>query len=344
MLFYITRILFVFYFFVNVIGCVNIDKSPSLHTHLSSRFLIKGVSVVAPVKPIDSIALQPIVDIHSNSIVVMPYAFCSPGNPIIRYDHKGQWWGESGDGVISCIELAHKKKLAVMLKPHLWIDHGTYTGTFMLKTDNDWKLWEDSYLNYMLYFGNIADSMKVEIFCIGVELGGAIKERPHFWISLIDTLKKIYHGKLTYAANWDDYKKIPFWKKLDYIGVDAYFPLSTDETPSVNSLKKGWKQYCEELEKISIEHNRPILFTEYGYQNVDYIGEEPWKEKGGDQNDEAQVNAYEAFYQSFAGKKWFAGGFVWKWYVDDGRHRKRGIDFTPQDKPAAKVIESWYGN
>ena len=332
------------YFFINANGCFDADKTSSDHTPVSSGFSIKGVSIVAPIKSIDSFALQPITDIHSNSIVVMPYAFCSPENPVIQYNHKGQWWGESGDGVISCIELAHKKKLSVMLKPHLWIEHGMYTGAFMLKTDNDWKLWEDSYRNYMLYFVNIADSMKVEIFCIGVELGTAIKERPHFWTSLIDTLKQIYHGKLTYAANWDDYQNFPFWEKLDYIGVDAYFTLSTDETPSVNSLKNGWKQYCEELEKISIEHNRPILFTEYGYRNVDYNTAEPWKENEGKQNDEAQSNAYEAFYQSFAGKKWFAGGFVWKWFVDDGHYRKREIDFTPQEKPAAKVIEKWYHN
>ncbi len=87
-----------------------------------------------------------------------------------------------------------------------------------------------------------------------------------------------------------------------------------------------------------------ILFTEYGYRNVDYNTAEPWKENEGEQNDEAQVNAYEAFYQSFAGKKWFAGGYVWKWYVDDGHHRKREVDFTPQDTPAEKVIENWYRN
>ncbi len=172
----------------------------------------------------------------------------------------------------------------------------------------------------------------------------AIKERPRFWSSLIDTIKQTYHGKLTYAANWDDYKSFPFWEKLDYIGVDAYFPLVEAKTPDVSSLKKAWKNYINDLQKISTEKNRPVLFTEYGYRNVDFNCAEPWKEAEGNQNDEAQSNAFEAFYQSFSGKKWFAGGYVWKWYIDEGRHRRSGIDYTPQNRPASKVVEEWYRN
>ena len=309
----------------------------------SSDFAIKGMSIVAPVKAIDSNALLPIIDINANSIAVMPYAFCSPVNPEIKYNHKGQWWGESDEGVIGCIKLAHNKNLSVMLKPHLWIGHGIYTGAFNLSTETEWKIWEDSYQRYMLHFAAIADSMKAEIFCIGTELGACIKVRPQFWSLFIDTLKQTYHGKLTYAANWDDYKNFPFWEKLDYIGIDAYFPLSTNEKPSINTLREGWNKYRDELEKISLKHKRPILFTEYGYRNVDYNTAEPWKENEGKQNNEAQSNAFEAFYQTFAGKKWFAGGFVWKWYADSF-HRPREIDFTPQNKPAAKVIKNWYKN
>ena len=343
-MFTLIKFLLAIFFFINIIGCSNADITVLNNTEHSSGFIIKGISMVAPVQPINTTALQPIADVYANSIAIMPYAFCSPENPVINYNHKGQWWGESGEGVIGCIQLAHQKKLSAMLKPHLWIGHGIYTGEFTLSTEKEWQIWEESYLNYMLHFAIIADSMKAEIFCIGTELGTSIKERPQFWNSFIDTLKKVYHGKLTYAANWDDYKIVPFWNKLDYIGVDAYFPLSTAEAPSINSIKKGWVIYKDELEKISMEYKRPILFTEYGYRNVDYNCDEPWKEKDGNQNDEAQANAMEAFYQSFAGNKWFAGGFVWKWYADSSRHHNRKIDFTPQNKPAAKVIENWYKN
>ncbi len=331
-------------FVIIIASCFNTDKKVSFNNVQLSQFPIKGICLVAPVTPIDSTALQPIIDINANSIAVMPYAFCNPENPVIRFNNKKGWWGESDEGVINCIKLAHEKKLTVMLKPHLWIGRGVYTGAFTLPTEKEWQIWEESYQNYIIHFAKIADSMKAEIFCIGTELGESIRKRPEFWNSFIDTIKKIYHGKLTYAANWDDYKNFPFWQKLDYIGVDAYFPLAKDATPDVNSIKEGWEKYVNALEKISKENNLPILFTEYGYRNVDYNASEPWKEKEGNKNDEAQSNAYEAFYQTFAGKKWFAGGYVWKWYVNEGRYRRSEIDYTPQNKPALKVIEKWYRN
>lgn len=300
--------------------------------------------MVAPVKPVDSTVLLPIIKLHANSVAIMPYAFCSPDNPEVKYNRNKQWWGENDEGVTASIKMAHDKGLTVMLKPHLWIARGMYTGNFTLSTEKDWQLWENSYQNYALHFAAMADSLKVDLFCIGTELGTAIKERPQFWTALIDTIRQVYGGKLTYAANWDDYRGFPFWQKLDYIGVDAYFPLVTDKTPSVNLLKKAWVKHVAALQKLSEKNNRPVIFTEYGYRNVDNNSAEPWKELEGDKNDEAQANAYEALYQSFAGKSWFMGGYVWKWYVDTGRHHRREIDYTPQGKAAEKVIEDWYSH
>ncbi len=342
LLLYSAKLLLITCIFIQTISCSPADTTMHIDAVQSSGFSIKGVSMVAPVNRIDEAGLQPIVNVNANSISIMPYAFFTIENPEVRYNQHGQHWGESTDGVIGCIQLAHKKNLSVMLKPHLWIGRGVYTGAFRLDAEKDWRLWEDSYRKYILHFASIADTLKVEVFCIGTELGASIKDRPQFWSSLIDTLKQIYHGKLTYAGNWDDYKNFPFWKKLDYIGVDAYFPLATDKTPDVSSLKKAWATHSDELQKESAEHQRPVLFTEYGYRNVDHTGAEPWKENEGSQNDEAQANAYEAFYQSFAGRDWFIGGYVWKWYVDTRRYRRSEIDFTPQAKPAEKVIERWY--
>ncbi len=89
---------------------------------------------------------------------------------MVIHHYNGQWWGESDKGAATCIEMAHEKKLSVMVKPHLWIEHGGYTGAFTLTSESDWKLWEDSYKEYILHYANIADGMKAELFCIGTEL------------------------------------------------------------------------------------------------------------------------------------------------------------------------------
>lgn len=340
-MFNIARLLLFICFFISANGCIN-NVTENYDDSAQPGFVIKGLSMVAPVKPIDKTAMQPIIDVNAGSISIMPYAFCNQDNPVVKFKSKGGWWGESDEGVITCIKLAHEKNLTVMLKPHLWVSHGTFTGDFRLHTERDWQLWENSYREYTLNFANIDDSLKAEIFCIGTELGATIKHRPQFWDSLINRLKQTYHGKLTYAANWDEYKKVPFWEKLDYIGIDAYFPLSSDKTPSIELMQEEWKEYVSKLEEFSLKHNRKILFTEYGYRNVDYTGDEPWKENKGNQNDKAQTNAFEAFYRSFTGKKWFMGGYVWKWYADSLSRPGEPIDFTPQNKPAEKVVAKWY--
>lgn len=49
-------------------------------------------------------------------------------------------------------------------------------------------------------------------------------------------IRKEYPEKLNYTTNWDKYQNVPFWKDVDYIGIDAYFPLSENKTPSVMKL------------------------------------------------------------------------------------------------------------
>ncbi len=307
------------------------------------NFPIKGISMVAPVNELQKQDLKPLTNVYANSIAVMPYAFCSPENPVIQYNHSGQWWGESDAGVIGSISLAHENGFTVMLKPHLWIAHGEYTGNFKLGSNSEWVIWEKSYTDYVMHFAYLADSMKAEIFCFATEMGTAIKERPAFWSALIDSVKKVYHGKITYAANWDDYKYFSYWSKMDYIGIDAYFPLSTNKTPSVNDYKNGWKKFSGDLKKLSDKSEKKILFTEYGYRNVDYAAAEPWKENEGNKNDAAQSNGIQALFETFATEKWFAGGYLWKWYIDKPRHHnKQEIDFTPQGRSAEEVIKNWY--
>ncbi|MEO7961951.1 MAG: hypothetical protein ABIR19_10410, partial [Ginsengibacter sp.] len=181
-----------------------------------------------------------------------------------------------------------------------------------------------------------------ELFCIGTELGRVVEQRPAFWNRLIDSVKNNYRGKITYAANWDDYYKVPFWKKLDYIGIDAYFPLMNKKTPSVKEVADAWKKYLPSLEKISLKYNRQILFTEYGYRNADACTAEPWKENSSSVNNTAQTNAYKGFYSTFAGKAWFAGGYLWKWYGEDRSDRQNEVDYTPQGKPAMEVMNDFY--
>ena len=99
--------------------------------------------------------------------------------------------------------------------------------------------------------------------------------------------------------------------EVDFIGIDAYFPLSDKKTPTVAELEIGWKSHKEEIIRIQKQYNKPILFTEFGYRSVDYNAKKPWfvDRLEGNVNLEAQVNGLQAIHNQFWKEDWFAGGF-----------------------------------
>lgn len=260
------------------------------------------------------------------------------------YNSHRQWWGERAKGIAACTRMAHASEMQVMLKPQVWYHNG-FSGHFHLKNDKDWKQWEDNYRRFILYFARLADSLHIEMLCMGTEWDRATREQPAFWSTLIDTIRTVYHGKLTYAANWDAYPDFPAWNKLDFIGINAYFPLSNAKTPNVGALKKKWKPIVKKLDILAQKYQKPILFTEYGYRSTDYTAKTPWEsETAYPVNDLAQAHALEALYQAFYKQPWFAGGFLWKWYSRSQHfHRHKAEDYTPQNKPAEQVIGKWFG-
>ncbi|MGB3774991.1 MAG: glycoside hydrolase, partial [Leeuwenhoekiella sp.] len=177
---------------------------------------------------------------------------------------------------------------------------------------------------------------------IGTELFNFVNARTEFWKQLIGKVKKIYKGQLTYAENWDKVDQNPLWGELDFIGADAYFPVSEEKTPSVAEARAGWKPHKMMLSKLSKELQKPILFTEYGYRSVDFAGRQPWlvdRTEGG-VNMQGQLNLTEALFDEFWDEPWFAGGFIWKWHHD---HEQSGgaenNRFTPQNKLVQEFLK-----
>jgi ppGpp synthetase/RelA/SpoT-type nucleotidyltranferase len=232
-----------------------------------------------------------------------------------------------------------------MMKPQIWIWRGEFTGTLKMQSEEDWKKLEASYESFMLAYAQLAQETKTDLLCIGTELEQFVKNRPEYWSDLIAKVRTVYKGRITYAANWDEYPRTPFWEQLDYIGIDAYFPLSEEKTPTVAQLKMGWKKHKDKISALSIEKSIPVIFTEYGYRSMDYTAKKPWLvDRNQDNvNLEGQVNAKKAIFEEFWNEEWFAGGYVWKWFI---HHEKAGGTsdnrFTPQNKPAQAVIREFY--
>lgn len=259
-------------------------------------------------------------------------------------------WSRRDSIFIRNINKLHSKGMHVQLKPHLWLQSG-WRSKISFETDTDWDIWFESYRINMLHYAKMAQETGVELFCVGTELKTSIAKQPEKWKQLISEIKSMYKGKLTYAANWDgDYDAITFWDQMDYIGIQAYFPLTQSKNPDLETIKKGWDHHIALLEGLSKTHQKPVLFTEVGYKSEASSTIKPWEWDNGlgvlyrEKSDRTQVLAYEALFQKLWNQDWFAGIYIWQWNTQTKRENvMKNLDFSPRFKPAENIIAKWFG-
>ncbi|WP_420551838.1 glycoside hydrolase family 113 [Tenacibaculum aiptasiae] len=307
---------------------------------------INGISFVASPEKISHEHVSPLIKASANYVALMPFGFIKDlSSPEVIHNTKRQWFGETEEGIIQYAKEFQKKGISLMIKPQIWVWRGEFTGYIKMNSEENWKTLEASYLEFILTYAKTAQRLKADVFCIGTELENFVINRPEFWNKLIKEVRKVYKGKLTYAANWDEFKRVPFWKDIDYIGIDAYFPLSEKKSPTLEEFEKGWEPHKKDILRVREKVNKPVLFTEYGYRSINYAGKKPWEAHRveGEINLENQKNATQALYNQFWKEDWFAGGFIWKWFH---KHKEVGGKndnrFTPQNKPTEELIRKLY--
>ena len=323
-----------------LLGCFGTNRPPKVDEK------INGLSLVATRDSLRLENIESVLKVHASHVALMPFGFIRDvDQPEIIFNRERQWFGETVVGIEQHIEMLKLQSVEVMLKPQLWVGHGIFTGEIKMADESKWLEFENSYRYFILTFAEIAEKHQVPLLCIGTELESFVTERPQFWSELINEIRSIYKGKLTYAANWDEYSRTPFWRMLDFVGIDAYFPVADEQTPTVQQCMQSWKDHRSVLKTFAIDLNKPILFTEFGYRSVDYAGREPWKSDRDmpGLNHLAQYNTLDALFKSMWNEEWFAGGFVWKWFPDHSRAGgEENSQFTPQNKPSEKLIGEYY--
>lgn len=206
---------------------------------------------------IDTTNIQPLIKSNIEWITFVPYADQKDyDSPEVRYYHPTRNTSQNIDSMWSeSIQLAHTYGFKVFLKPHVWIydsSNGKWRSDIFPSSNENWESWKKTYREFILLYAKIAEKNNVEMFCIGTEFTKLAIEKPDFWENLIAETRSIYSGKLTYAANWyQEFEDITFWNQLDYIGVQAYFPLVKNKNPSIKQISKGWKKHLPALKKVA---------------------------------------------------------------------------------------------
>ena len=235
-----------------------------------------------------------------------------------------------------------------------------------------------TYTDVAVYYGKLLQEEGVELYALGSETEYLFRTRPEPPLlpvaynselkGMVEAVRAVYHGSLTYDMNWysivgpEDTKQVDkVWGDLglDVIGVSAYFPISE------NDLRAGWERiFSKYLQPLNAAYpNKPIVFTEFGYLDTPdarhwmYTPFETfdpaWVDKDGDHLDdgqEEQAAILAALFETTAAHPGVVRGlFDWEmavgsdadWASPNGYAGER--TWAVRGKLAEDVVRNWFG-
>jgi len=280
--------------------------------------------------------METLPDVGANAFAIHPYAHVSRETGEVR------WSAESSyEHVVRPIRWAKALGLNIMIKPHL-----SYWGEFSWrgevgwgKDEVRWKRFRESYRGWITHLAAICEDEGAHLFVVGTELRQT-EAMDDWWAAVIHEVRAAYRGPLTYAANWDDYDRVPFWKALDYVGVQAYFPLTQEKDPGLERLRVAWKGHAKTLAGFSRDVGRPVLLAEVGYTNSATTAARPWESSRGSGSTAIQSRALRAALETVRATPEIHGVFIWKWFPTT---RSLGpSDFTVQTPEFKSLLrDAW---
>ena len=281
--------------------------------------------------------VRDIKTLGANWIATHPYGSISTDGSVGR----GRFDGAVPGHWTRPIEEAHALGLKVCIKPHLayWGSGFSWRGDIAFDSEEEWARFWGDYSDWILRLA--AACSEADAFVIGTELDKTLHDEAR-WRALIASVRKVYDGPITYAANWSDYRRVPFWDALDVIGIQGYFPITKEETPTAADIEAGWQRVIDELRDYSLAQGRNVVFTELGYNQSYITAAEPWNYRSDDEGARAvQELCWQTALDAIATEPRIVGALLWKWFPHP---RPIGRNFQLATPPIMRIIaNAWQG-
>ncbi|MEN3370658.1 MAG: hypothetical protein V7609_2801 [Verrucomicrobiota bacterium] len=284
-------------------------------------------------------ALDELKSLGVNSIAIHPYAQIREDGHVVM----GRRSGASTTHITTPLRWAHERGMSAMLIPHIayWGTKFSWRGEINFVTPEEWDRFFADYETWIVQMATAAESEHAEIFCVGLEFTHAQKQEER-WRKIISAVRQVYHGKVTYGANWNEYEEVKFWDALDFLGVLAYFPLTKAVDPGAAEIRGAWEKKCAELEQFSKQNGgKQFLFVEIGYNESSRAAAEPWAFKtGGEHCAEIQQRCIEAALSMSGRHSFLAGMYWWKWFPELAHHHEENYRLQT-DTIKALIAKHW---
>ncbi|MDQ3008254.1 MAG: hypothetical protein M3Q81_01535 [bacterium] len=213
--------------------------------------------------------------------------------------------------------------------------------------------WFASYGELIMKYAQVSQSAGAGGLVIGTELISIDKDLPKYnqrWEALIERVRTVYTGPVSYSMNWNPQTLPGFVSSLDVLMVDAYFPLSNlGDDASEEQIFNAWYHWHGLLQSWQEMLDMPIVFSEVGMPPRTGGYRAPWENDPQLKVDfEAQARYYAATCRyvrasGVDGLYWWAVGFYdhmqnqYQRYLDDGI-----ITHNFYDLPAEEALRQCY--
>jgi hypothetical protein len=317
--------------------------SPAARSYPEHEHRLDGFNVIAsPDHPFGSaaakLALANAKRLGANAIAVVPFLWqANPASPDLV---RGQ---DVTDAELrAAIRDAHALGLAVVVKPHVWVPQ-SWAGAVSMNSDADWRQWFANYRDALDSISHLAQEERADAVVVGTELAKT-SQRPE-WEEIISRVRSIYSGRLLYVAhNTDEAENVPFWHRLDAVGISLYPPLGADDDSVGRRTKMA--AVTDRLDALAARTGKSIIVGEIGLRSAQGAAAKPWE------STEERASAPDPRLQADVLGDWLAilnrrsisGTLIWCWFTNPDAGGMKDTDFTVQGKPAEQTLQcAWTG-
>ncbi|WP_342270467.1 baseplate multidomain protein megatron [Rickettsia endosymbiont of Orchestes rusci] len=252
----------------------------------------------------------PKIEFNNKDTAVMPHDWQVAGiirssaETVLYFDEYTPTYGgtPSDHTILEICNHLKERGYKIMLYPMIFVDEikphpKVWRGRIKANNTNDIVQWfnkNQGYNNFILHYANLTNGL-IDAFIIGSELIGLTsftdKAGSYPAVDQLVNLASLVKNKLgsnslvTYAADWSEYHHTeggwfnldPLWASpnIDFIGIDAYFPLTGDlpQKQITEELIKsgwgsgeGWEYYWDPTRSQKHYFNDP----KYAWKNIEY--------------------------------------------------------------------------
>lgn len=241
------------------------------------------------------------------------------------------------DEVRWAIQEARSHGLKVCLKPVVNCGDGTWRAHIDFPDESadgetSWETWFASYGRFILHYANIAEATACDMFCVGCEMVAADR-RENEWRRLIEQVREVYHGPITYNCNHHQEEKVAWWDAVDLVSTSAYYPITE------------WSERVPFLRDWAHRVNKPIFFMEVGCPSRSGSAMQPydWTHRGEIDMAE-QARFYEVMFEHMKDESWFYGFMLWDWPANLYKRNQasENDDYCIYGKTAERIVQDFY--